>query len=189
MCRLWDVLQLCPRLVRRTEQLGKRDRLDSSHSWSAPSRTLSHMHSCKALINLSVRLYCAPGILCFRCSWKISLGVDTHWAVWHAAGHAFESVGCYGLAYGEVDGRFRWSWSMWPQNRWAEAWCAARTTACIAIMPERVSFADSSLLPPPIVDEPVLLSSSLSSRTTLQLLLGPPRLEKGIKEQQQRTNI
>jgi hypothetical protein len=85
------------------------------------------MHSCKALINLSVRLYCAPGILCFRCSWKISLGVDTHWAVWHAAGHAFESVGCYGLAYGEVDGRFRWSWSMWPQNRWAEAWCAART--------------------------------------------------------------
>ena len=96
-------------------------------------------------------------VLC-RALGKISLGIDTHWAVWHAAGHAFESVGCYALAVGEVEGRFRWSWSMWPQNRWAEAWCVAcrarnARDRLHCNPPERVSSANSSLLPPPLMNQ------------------------------------
>ena len=49
-------------------------------------------------------------------SWKISLGIDTHWAVWHAAGHLSMLVGSIALASGNVEDKFRLSLSIWPRN-------------------------------------------------------------------------
>ena len=71
------------------------------------------------------------GIFCFRCSWKVSLGNSTHWAVWHAAGHASMLVGSICLAIGSVEDKFSWSLSMWPRNSWAEAG-ASLVLACLA---------------------------------------------------------
>ena len=64
-------------------------------------------------------------------SWKISLGIDTHWAVWHAAGHLSMLVGSIALASGNVEDKFRLSLSIWPRNCWVETG-AAFVLACFA---------------------------------------------------------
>ena len=47
---------------------------------------------------------CGP-CSCPCSSWKISLGIDTHWAVWHAAGHLSMLVGSIALASGNCGGQ------------------------------------------------------------------------------------
>ena len=56
---------------------------------------------------------------------KISLGIYTHWAVWHAAGHLLMLVGSIALASGNVEDKFRLSLSIWPRNCWVETGAAA----------------------------------------------------------------
>ena len=73
---------------------------------------------------------CGP-CSCPCSSWKISLGIDTHWAVWHAAGHLSMLVGSIALASGNVEDKFRLSLSIWPRNCWVETG-AAFVLACFA---------------------------------------------------------
>ena len=70
-------------------------------------------------------------VLC-RARGKISLGIYTHWAVWHAAGHLLMLVGSIALASGNVEDKFRLSLSIWPRNCWVETGAAFVLLACFA---------------------------------------------------------
>ena len=110
--RLRTRLHLCPRVVGRRHHSRERGRgLDSNHYYV-----------------LFYAVLTPPGP---RGRFRFSLGIDTHWAVWHAAGHLSMLVGSIALASGNVEDKFRLSLSIWPRNCWVETG-AAFVLACFA---------------------------------------------------------
>ena len=99
-----------------------------AHAWWVDDTTVV-----KAVVGWTATtiMYCFMPCSTSRSSWKISLGIDTHWAVWHAAGHLSMLVGSIALASGNVEDKFRLSLSIWPRNCWVETG-AAFVLACFA---------------------------------------------------------
>ena len=92
-----------------------------AHAWWVDDTTVVTKRSWAGQQPQTIRMYCF-----MPCSsWKISLGIDTHWAVWHAAGHLSMLVGSIALASGNVEDKFRLSLSIWPRNCWVETGAAA----------------------------------------------------------------